>query len=439
MGPKSAVLDSTKSQDYLPSSLFSNLTITLEDMAAQKNRARGIRARRFFVAVAASFALLFGAAVVGPAWATPSFPSWAEVEAAKKRVAEKKAMIDRLQAIIEDLSAQADELASVAQVAAEKYNQAQDAVDAVASKVKTLETQVDAAMAEANQAQRQLGQLAAQMYRNGAAGTSLNLFLNADKADDLLYQLGASEKVAQQSDELYKKSIAKQQYAQSLADELAVAKAELATKAEAAKSAYAKAQSAANALQAKVDENEQLNKTFYRQLAVLEDTSTALAKARARGLADVKRQEQGSANMLAPDLYTVGAPDTDKVATAIAFAKANLGEPYVLGGMGPNIWDCSGITKAAYAAAGIYIGTHSATNQFNTMAFAKKLIPLREMEPGDLMWYTKEPNVFNGDKYHVVMFVGNGMMLEAPHPGAVVRIVPIRWGEMFPYAGRPSA
>ncbi len=408
-------------------------------MTLQIERARGVRIRRFLVAVAAVFALFVGGAVVGPAWATPSYPTWAEVEAAKQKVAAKRAMIDKLQAIIEDLGAQADALATVALIEGEKYNQAQDAVDAVASKVKTLEGQVETAMAEANQAQRQLGQLAAQMYRNGAAGTSLNLLLNADQADDLLYQLGASEKVAQQSDELYNKSIAKQQYAQSLADELAVAKAELATKAQTAKDAYAKAQAAASALQAKVDENKALNKTFYAQLASLQNTSAALAKARADGIAAERRQNEGTTNMVAPDLYDVGAPDTDKVDKAINFAKAQLGEAYVLGGMGPNIWDCSGITKAAYAAAGIYIGTHSATNQFNTMAFAKKLIPLRDMQPGDLMWYTREPNVFNGDKYHVVMFVGNGLMLEAPRPGAVVRIVPIRWGEMFPYAGRPSA
>ena len=151
-----------------------------------------------------------------------------------------------------------------------------------------------------------------------------------------------------------------------------------------------------------------------------------------------RRQQQGSANMDAPELYTVGDADQAKVATALAFMKAQLGEAYVLGGMGPNVWDCSGITKAGYAAAGIYIGTHSATNQFRTMAAAHKLVPLKDMQVGDLLWYSQS-SAFDGDKYHVVVFVGNGMMLEAPNPARTVRIVPIRWGEMFPYAGRPSA
>ncbi len=439
MGPKSAVLVSTKSQDYLPYGGFSNLSVTLLVMNSAKRALRKVSVRKILVATATMFALAMGSTVVGPAWAVPDYPTQAEVDAAKRKVTAKKAMIVKLEAYLAELSVQADALATTALIKAEAYSQAQDAVDAMTSKVKTLEAQVESATAEAEQAKRQLGQLAAQMYRNGTAGTTLNLFLNADKADDLLYQLGANEKIAQQSDELYKKSIAKQLYAQSVTDQLSAAKTELADKAKVAHDAYAEAQSAANVLQTKVDENKALNRTFYSQLASLRNTSADLERQRAEGLANERAQQNGTADFTAPELYDVGDPDTDKVETAFDFAKDQLGEPYVLGGMGPNVWDCSGITKASYAAAGIYIGTHSATNQFNTMASLRKLVPLSQLKRGDLMWYTKEPNRFNGDKYHVVMFYGNGMMLEAPRPGREVRIVPIRWGEMFPYAGRPSA
>ena len=127
-----------------------------------------------------------------------------------------------------------------------------------------------------------------------------------------------------------------------------------------------------------------------------------------------------------------------KLKACLTFAKQQLGERYVLGGMGPDVWDCSGITKAAYAAVGIYIGTHSATNQFRQMAYNKKLIPLQQAVSGDLMWYS-EVSAFDGDKYHVALYMGGGMMLEAPNPARTVRIVPLRYGELFPYAGRPSA
>jgi cell wall-associated NlpC family hydrolase len=396
------------------------------------------RVSRALIAVAASAALVFGATVVAPTWAVPSYPSAAEVAAAKKNVAAKKAMIARIEKIVQDLAVEANKLGRVAQIKGEAFNQAQDAVDAMTAKVTSLQSQADAANAEANKAKAQLGQIAAQMYRDGAGGTSLNLFLNAGKADDLLYQLGAQEKVAQQSDTIYNRSMAKQKFAQSLTDELAGAKAELATKAAAAKSLFVEAQSAASAVQAKVDANNKLNKTFYSQLAVLQNTSAELERQRAEGLAAEARQNAGTSKPVAPELYAVGDADSAKVQIALDFAKANLGERYVLGGMGPDIWDCSGITKAAYAAAGIYIGTHSATNQFNTMASARKLVPLSQAQVGDLMWYSQDSS-FNGDKYHVVIYLGGDMMLEAPNPARTVRIVPLRYGELFPYAGRPSA
>ena len=382
--------------------------------------------------------LVVGTAVVAPSWAVPSYPSAAEVAAAKKKVSTKKAMIKRLEAIIQDLTDKADAAEKVAQVKGEVYSQAKDVYDQKAAQVASLQSQADAAMAQANQATTQLGQIAAQMFRDGSGGTSLNLFLNSNKASNLLYQLGAQEKLAKTSNTIYQRSIQKQKYAQSLADELQAAKLELEAKKKVAESAYNDAQTAANTAQGLVNENVKLNKTFYAQLAILQNTSAELERQRAEGLAAERRQAAGSAKMDAPELYTVGDADQDKVNIALNFMKAQLGERYVLGGMGPDVWDCSGITKAGYAAAGIYIGTHSATNQFRTMAQARKLVPLNQMQVGDLLWYSQE-SAFDGDKYHVVVYVGGGLMLEAPNPARTVRIVPIRWGEMFPYAGRPSA
>lgn len=399
---------------------------------------RKLRFNRLLVVGATVFSLATAGTVIAPAFAVPDFPSWSEVQAAKRNVAKKKAVIIKLEAYIVDISKQADALNKVALIKGEAYNQAKDEVDAMAVKVNSLQGQADAANAQAVRAKMQLGQLAAQMMRNGSGNTSLNLFLNSSKADDLLYQLGAQDKVAQQADTIYKRSVERQKYAQSLTDELAAAKKQLSAKAKVAASALAEAQSASSAAQAKVDENVTLNKTFYAQLADLKNTSADLERQRAEGLAAIRRQEQGSAAPPAPELYSVGDANVDKVSTMFNFARKQLGERYVLGGMGPNVWDCSGITKAGYAAAGIFIGTHSATNQFNTMAAQRKLIPLAQLQPGDLMWYSQE-SAFNGDKYHVVIFVGGGLMLEAPNPAAVVRIVPVRYGELFPYAGRPSA
>ncbi|MEN9288342.1 MAG: hypothetical protein RLZ88_1012, partial [Actinomycetota bacterium] len=217
--------------------------------------------RRAVIASLATAGLLLSGVAVAPSWAVPSYPTAEEVAAAKKKVADKMAMIKKLEGIIAGLEVEADALNKTAQIKGEAFNIAQDAVDAVQAKVTSLQVQADAAEAQAAAAERQLGQIAAQMYREGSSGTSLNLFLNSGKADDLLYQLGAQERLAGQSNDMYQKSIALQKQAKALQDELGAAKAELATKAATAKAAFAEAMGAATAAQAKVDENERLNKT----------------------------------------------------------------------------------------------------------------------------------------------------------------------------------
>jgi cell wall-associated NlpC family hydrolase len=390
------------------------------------------------IAAATVSGLLFSGAVVGPAFAVPSYPSAAEVAAAKANVSAKKAMIKRLEDIIAAQAKIADAAGRVAQIKGETYNQAKDAVDVMTAKVNTLQAQADAANAAAEEAQTQLGRIAAQMYRDGTGGTALQMFLNQSDAADLLYKLGAQDKVAAQSDEIYRRSIAKQNYAQSVSDQLAVAKGELAVRATAAQAAYNEAQTAANEVQAIVDESNRKNAVAYTQLAELRNTAADLERQRAEGLAAEARQNAGTSKPIAPELYSVADANPNVVAAAIEFGKSQLGERYVLGGMGPDVWDCSGLTKASYAAAGLYIGTHSATNQFRQMAADRKLVPLTQWQAGDLIWYSQE-SAFDGDKYHVAIYLGDNMMLEAPNPARTVRVVPVRFGELFPYAGRPSA
>ncbi|MFO7691232.1 MAG: NlpC/P60 family protein [Cryobacterium sp.] len=137
----------------------------------------------------------------------------------------------------------------------------------------------------------------------------------------------------------------------------------------------------------------------------------------------------------APAAAPAATPNASAVSTALSFARSQLGDRYQLGGSGPDVWDCSGLTKAAYAAAGIYIGTHSATNQYNTMASRGKLVSFADVQVGDLLFWGSR-----GNYYHVAIYVGNGQILEAPNPSARVRVHSI-WsiGQVAPYVGRPSA
>jgi cell wall-associated NlpC family hydrolase len=161
-------------------------------------------------------------------------------------------------------------------------------------------------------------------------------------------------------------------------------------------------------------------------------------------LAWERRQAAGTSLPEAPELYQVGPPNQDKVDRVIAFARAQLGKPYVLGGRGPNVWDCSGLTMKAYEAAGIAIGTHSVSNQFINAMDRRQLVPVRNVEAGDLIFWSTSNDHLNrsyGSKYHIGIYIGGGLILDAPNPSKPVRIIPMnqRLGEMVPYAARPSA
>lgn len=396
------------------------------------------------VALLSSLALVLGLALAGPALANPNYPSAAEVEAAKRNVADKQKMIERIEKIIEEQEDEVQRLNREASIKAEIYNVAQSEVEVVERKVKVLKRQTKKAIEEADEAAEQLGQIASQMLRGGSAGTTLNLFLNPGNADDLLYQLGAQEKLAGQTELIYQKSLERQRLAKALTDELEVAEAELAQKAAVAEQAFREAQAAASAVEAKVAENKRQNRVFYSQLASLRNTASDLERQRAEGLAWERRQAAGTSIPEAPELYEVGPPNQEKVERVIAFARAQLGKPYVLGGAGPNVWDCSGLTMKAYAAAGIYVGTHSVSNQFINAMDKRQLVPLRNIAAGDLVFWSTGRDHLNrgyGDKYHIGIYIGGGLVLDAPNPSKPVRIIELnqRLGELVPYAARPSA
>ena len=397
------------------------------------------KARFSLIASLAALAVGVTTAILAPAYAVPDYPTAAEVAAAKANVQEKQKMVERIEGILDTLEDEARALEKIALQKNEAHNQAIEQVNVMAGKVEGLQAAVTEAGAEAEDAERQMAQIVARMYQMGTSGDpTLEIFFNPDSADDLLYRLGTQEMLAQRTDAIYQSALDKKSQAEQLANELAAAQAELEVRREEAKRLLDEAQAAASAVIAKVRESEIQRSEMMDQLATLKDTASDLERQRREGLEAERRQNLIKTAPTAPELYSVSEPDYGKVEIAIAFASEQLGERYVLGGAGPNVWDCSGITMKSYAAAGVYIGWHSATAQYNVMASQKKLVPFQQVQRGDLIWWSTE-KAFSGDKYHVAIYLGDGMMLEAPNPARTVRIVPVRYGELWPYAGRPTA
>ncbi len=116
--------------------------------------------------------------------------------------------------------------------------------------------------------------------------------------------------------------------------------------------------------------------------------------------------------------YTVPAP-SQVAATAIAFAVRQLGKPYQWGADGPDAFDCSGLVFAAYAAAGIQI----ARTTFGWRQDGPQ-VPLSQIQPGDLLFSAGSDGT-PANPGHVVMYLGGGLVIQAPQTGQDVQIDPL--------------
>ncbi|MBB1245457.1 bifunctional lytic transglycosylase/C40 family peptidase [Streptomyces durbertensis] len=147
-------------------------------------------------------------------------------------------------------------------------------------------------------------------------------------------------------------------------------------------------------------------------------------------VAVIRKMEQ---NFSAP----AGRVDPSRQAAgAIHYAQEKLGTPYKWGGNGGpednGRFDCSGLTRAAYASVGINL-PRVANDQWNSGPH-----PARdELMPGDLVFFSHDLNDWRAI-HHVGIYVGGGYMIDAPYTGAVIRFDPIDTPDYFG-ATRPTA
>jgi cell wall-associated NlpC family hydrolase len=118
------------------------------------------------------------------------------------------------------------------------------------------------------------------------------------------------------------------------------------------------------------------------------------------------------------------APVSPGAAGAVEEARRQLGKPYRYGAAGPDSFDCSGLTMWAWGHAGRSL-PHSAAAQYS----ATTRVPISALQPGDLVFY-------GSSIYHEGIYVGDGMMIEAPHTGLNVRYASIYRSDLMG-AGRP--
>jgi cell wall-associated NlpC family hydrolase len=389
------------------------------------------------LASAIAAGLILSVGLVTPAVAD-DYPSWDDVLAAQQNEQATRDQIAEIEGILEKLEAEAAELGKVASARAEELNAANVALQTATDRADRLDASATAAQERADESSQRAGQLIAQLARTGGGNMTIALLFSLD-ADDLLGSLGTASKLSEQAAALYDQAILDRNRAQSLTAQARVAEVERGEAADAAKSAFTQAQAASDEVMARLNEQQAASDQLYEQLAVLKGTTADVEARYLEGLtAEQENQPQPpppSPGNPAPN-PPPPPPSASAVDGALAFAYAQIGKPYLFAGSGPDAWDCSGLTRAAYGAVGVYIGAHLVSSQYYTMANQGRLVPIGQMVAGDLIFYAD--GGVPGDFYHVALYAGGGMMIEAPRAGVPVRITPVRYYDALAYAGRPT-
>ena len=287
----------------------------------------------------------------------------------------------------------------------EQFNGAQLRLDEANQRIADAQAGIDAAKLEVARIKMLIRERAASVYRRALAGRSLDGFDISD-AGHLVSRKHYAEAQAARDGALLDQL---DQAQQDLARQRAGAE-QARTEAETDQSAIDVARAdleAANAKQAAI--LQQVNGEL--EVLVQEEANRRAAEEARRARVRYGSTALGNGNPEAfPNLPAPGAA----AATAIEFARAQLGKPYRYAAVGPDSYDCSGLTMAAYAAAGIRMPHYSGA-QYSSLPH----VPLNAMLPGDLVFWG------SGGGSHVGIYVGNGLMIHAPHTGDVVKIAAV--------------
>lgn len=409
-------------------------------------------------------------------------PSAEEAQAARDAVAAGTLDVRQAEAALDALRTELEAAQVRVQVAAADYAEAQQAVEQA-------EREVAAARVAARKAHK--GEVAArsglaEVYRASARDAdlgSLDIAFQADSVPDMVGR-SAVERAVQRK---LGGAMAEYQEARAASESAdarwSAAKKQRDAAAEQARTAFDAAQAAAADLAARTQAAEVRRQALVERLAQLRQTSVEIenereaaraaaaeaareaaakaelerrqeARAEAAAVATVRTERPGGGSAdggaAGPEAEPAPAPapaprpapagrPTSGVTTgsdalgigAVAWARTRLGAPYLLGAAGPTAYDCSGLTMMSWASQGVNI-TRTSRSQY--LAVGK--VDYASLRPGDLVFYGSDPND-PASIYHVAMYTGGGMMIEATLPGHPLSENPLRLANAMPYAGRP--
>ncbi|MBB3666231.1 MULTISPECIES: NlpC/P60 family protein [Prauserella salsuginis group] len=451
---------------------------TVQSSASQSTaRPGGKRSRRGLAAGAFALAVLVGApgtAIAVPP--PPPNPSDAELESGRAEASEKAGEVGRLTSRLADADAKLTTLRNRVERKLEEANKARvdlqrarAAADTAESRAESARTEVRTASGAIRNARQVLDRFVAASHRQGTTIGSLSAYLGADSPKDLLAReqllgaVGDSELDAlgsmkrAQVRKSNKEAAARQalEKAREKRAEAAQAKTAAQQAQQAAVAARSRQASRAEELRTEKNTVEQQLREARAHVGGLEGQREQYREWLAEKEAEEEAQAQqaaaaasgGGGSAPAPPAQQApsSAPAGASVEAAVQRAMSQLGVQYAWGGgnaHGPTYgirdggvadahgdyakigFDCSGLM--IYAFAGVQALPHYSGYQYD----AGRKVPLSQMRRGDMLFWG------NGGIHHVAMYLGNGQMIEAPYSGGHVRVVPVRYGDILPYATR---
>jgi cell wall-associated NlpC family hydrolase len=282
---------------------------------------------------------------------------------------------------LKDLVAQATQLSNEVDSLGQQYDGLKIQLGHANSEVKIANQAAARAEAAMAGSQKAVAQLAAMGYMNGGMDPTLQMLTSGNPN---LF-LSQASTVQQLDDEAGMRLSTLQR------EQLAAVRAQTTAKEEIA---------TANELQSQINGKV---KTIHAKLDVL--NSSAMSQAMA-----VFDKTGNYPNIVLPEATNVGT-------TALRAALTQRGKPYVWGAAGPDSYDCSGLVMWAFAQEGISL-PHYTGDQWN----AGMHVSRADLEPGDLVF-------FFADISHVGLYLGNGLMVDAPSTGQVVQVQPVFWSD----------
>jgi cell wall-associated NlpC family hydrolase len=280
---------------------------------------------------------------------------------------------------LKDLVAEATQLSNEVDSLGQQYDSLKIQLGHANSEVKIANQAAARAEAAMAGSQKAVAQLAAMGYMNGGMDPTLQMLTSGNP--DLF--LSQASTVQQLSDEAGMRLSTLQR------EQLAAERAQTTAKEEIA---------TADELQSQINGKV---KTIHAKLAVL--NSSAMSQAMA-----VFSKTGSYPDIVLPEATNVGT-------TALRAALTQRGKPYVWGAAGPDSYDCSGLVMWAFAQEGISL-PHYTGDQWNSGMHVSRA----DLEPGDLVF-------FFADISHVGLYIGNGLMVDAPSTGQVVQVQPVFW------------